>query len=560
MKIALAQMNSIIGDFENNSAKILEYIARAREQNAELVIFPELSLVGYPPKDLLLKPNFIEQNLDALDLIARTMPGGITAMVGCVQQNTSPVGRSLFNSMAVLGDGHIQSIHNKSLLPNYDVFDEKRYFEPGPMVSLARVAGKKIGLSICEDLWTIQGVLRRVLYHQDPLAQLAQAGAEIFINAAASPFAIGKNHIRSRLLSEHAQNYQRPLIYVNMVGGNDELVFDGASCVYGPDGNLKARCKSFEEDLLIVDLNGDCSGPINPMPKGIDSVYKGLVLGLRDYVQKCGFRKGVVIGLSGGIDSAVVAALAVDALGADMVHGVAMPSKFNAASSLTDSEILARNLGIEFSVIPIEQLRTTFLDVLAPSFTGLKEDVTEENIQARIRGTLLMALSNKFGYLLLSTGNKSEMSMGYCTLYGDMAGGLGLISDVPKTMVYELARYINRDREIIPANIITKLPSAELRFNQTDQDSLPPYELLDEILKLYIEEEQCAEQIITRGFDPEIVKKIIVTVDRNEYKRKQAAIGIKVTSRAFGSGRRVPIAQGFKQSFTTTIKNPRCKG
>jgi NAD+ synthase (glutamine-hydrolysing) len=560
MKIALAQMNSIIGDFENNSAKILEYIARAREQNAELVIFPELSLVGYPPKDLLLKPNFIEQNLDALDLIARTMPGGITAMVGCVQQNTSPVGRSLFNSMAVLGDGHIQSVHNKSLLPNYDVFDEKRYFEPGPMVSLARVAGKKIGLSICEDLWTIQGVLGRVLYHQDPLAQLAQAGAEIFINAAASPFAIGKNHIRSRLLSEHAQNYQRPLIYVNMVGGNDELVFDGASCVYGPDGNLKARCKSFEEDLLIVDLNGDCSGPINPMPKGIDSVYKGLVLGLRDYVQKCGFRKGVVIGLSGGIDSAVVAALAVDALGADMVHGVAMPSKFNAASSLTDSEILARNFGIEFSVIPIEQLRTTFLDVLAPSFTGLKEDVTEENIQARIRGTLLMALSNKFGYLLLSTGNKSEMSMGYCTLYGDMAGGLGLISDVPKTMVYELARYINRDREIIPANIITKLPSAELRFNQTDQDSLPPYELLDEILKLYIEEEQCAEQIITRGFDPEIVKKIIVTVDRNEYKRKQAAIGIKVTSRAFGSGRRVPIAQGFKQSFTTTIKNTRCKG
>jgi NAD+ synthase (glutamine-hydrolysing) len=554
MKIALAQINPKIGDYENNTAKILEYISRAHDQNAELVIFPELSLMGYPPKDLLLKPNFIDQNLDALDLIARQMPGGITAMVGCVQRNSSPTGRSLYNSMAVLGDGRIQSMHHKSLLPNYDVFDEQRYFEPGPMVTLARVAGQKIGLSICEDLWTIQGVLGRVLYHQDPLAQLAQAGAEIFINSAASPFVIGKNQIRCQLLSEHAKRYQVPLVYVNMVGGNDELVFDGASCVYGPDGRVKARCKSFEEELLVVDVNGNTTSTINPMPGGIESVYKGLIVGLRDYVCKCGFRKGVVIGLSGGIDSAIVATLAVDALGKEMVHGVAMPSMFNASSSLKDSEILAKNLGIDLSVIPIEKLRTAFIESLVPTFNGLKEDVTEENIQARIRGTLLMALSNKFGYLLLSTGNKSELAMGYCTLYGDMAGGMAVISDVPKTMIYELARYINREQEIIPENIITKAPSAELRFNQTDQDSLPPYDLLDEILKLYIEDERCAEQIIAEGFDPEIVKKVIVTVDRNEYKRKQAAIGIKVTSRAFGSGRRVPIAQGFKQTFTPAVK------
>ncbi len=550
MKIALAQTNPTVGDYAGNVVKIVEFIRRAKEQGAELVIFPELSIVGYPPKDLLLKPNFIDQNLEALDTIVRTMPGDITAMVGCIQRNPLPQGRSLHNSMAVIANGRIVSIHHKSLLPNYDVFDEQRYFEPGPMVTLARVGGHKIGLSICEDLWTLQNVVGRVLYHQDPIAQLAQAGAEIFVNASASPFYVGKSGIRAQLLSEHARRYQLPLIYVNQVGGNDELIFGGASCVYGPDGTVLARCKSFEEDLLVVDmLNNHGAGRIEPMPQGAESVYRALVIGIRDYMAKCGFRQGAVIGLSGGIDSALVAALAVEALGKDKVHGVAMPSEFNAPSSLTDARELAENLGIEFLVLPIDGLRKAFDESLAPAFAGTKQDVTEENIQARVRGTLLMALSNKFGYLLLSTGNKSELAMGYCTLYGDMAGGLAVISDVPKTMVYELADYVNREREIIPRNIITKAPSAELRPNQTDQDTLPPYDVLDQILKRYVEEEKCAEMIIAEGFDPQIVKKVIVTVDRNEYKRKQAAIGFKVTSRAFGSGRRVPIAQQFKQTF-----------
>lgn len=550
MKIALAQINPTVGDYTGNVAKILDFIGQAKAEGAAVVIFPELALVGYPPKDLLLKPNFIAQNLEALETVCRRMPGGITAMVGCIQRNKLPQGRSLHNSMAVLADGRVQSIHHKSLLPNYDVFDEQRYFEPGPMVALSRVGGKKIGISVCEDLWTIQNVVGRVLYHQDPIAQLAQAGAEIFVNASASPFFVGKSHMRSQLLSEHATRYQLPLVYVNQVGGNDELIFGGASCVYGPDGEVQARCKSFQEDLLVVEvLNGVGKGRIEPMPVGVESVYQALIIGLRDYVVKCGFRKGVVIGLSGGVDSALVAALAVEALGKDQVHGVAMPSEFNAPSSLIDAEQLAKNLGIEFLVLPIERLRNAFNDELAGVFAGLKPDVTEENIQARIRGTLLMALSNKFGYLLLSTGNKSEIAMGYCTLYGDMAGGLAVISDVPKTMVYELCAYINRDRETIPRAILTKAPSAELRPNQTDQDSLPPYDVLDAILRMYIEEEQCAETIVEAGFDPEIVKKVIVTVDRNEYKRKQAAIGLKVTGRAFGSGRRVPIAQKFMQRF-----------
>jgi NAD+ synthase (glutamine-hydrolysing) len=550
MKIALAQINPTVGDFEYNTAKILDYISQAHARGAELVVFPELSLVGYPPKDLLLKPNFIEQNMTSLDTIARKMPRGIKAMVGCVQKNEMPAGRPLHNSMAVIGEGRILSVHHKSLLPNYDVFDEQRYFETGPMVTLARVGGKKIGLSICEDMWTIQDVLGRTLYHQDPIAEMARAGADLLINAAASPYVIWKNRIRSKLLSEHARRYQLPLVYVNQVGGNDELVFGGASCVYGPNGELVARCKSFEEQLMVVEVGG--VGCVEDMPEGIESVREALVLGLRDYVRKCGFRNGVVIGLSGGIDSAVVAALAVEALGKEQVHGVAMPSRFNAPESLTDAEELASNLGIDCPVISIEGLRVSFGESLAESFAGREPDVAEENIQARIRGMLLMAQSNKFGYLLLSTGNKSELAMGYCTLYGDMAGGFALISDVPKTMVYELAELINREREIIPRNIITKAPSAELRPDQTDQDSLPPYDILDAILKGYVEDERSAEDIIGDGFDPEIVKKVIVTVDRNEYKRKQAAIGIKVTSRAFGSGRRVPIAQRFRQTFPST--------
>jgi len=547
MKLALAQINPIVGDIEGNTEKILRNIEQAKTHQAKLVIFPELALVGYPPRDLLLKPSFIEQNLEALDAIARKMPADTTAMVGCIQKNTLQTGKSLYNSVAVIANGRIVSIHHKSLLPNYDVFDEQRYFEPGPIVTLARVDGKKIGISICEDLWTLGNVVGRVLYHHDPIAILTAEGAEIFINVAASPFVVDKHKIRSRLLSEHAKRYQLPLVYVNQVGGNDELIFDGKSCVYSPSGELIALAKSFQEDLLIVELNGQSPSRIEPLPERIESVKNALVLGLRDYVRKCGFRKGVVIGLSGGIDSSLVAALAVEALGAEYVHGIAMPSKYNSPASLEDARQLAENLGIDFTIIPIDSIRRTFDNQLKQVFAGRELDVTEENIQARIRGTILMAMSNKFGYLVLSTGNKSELAMGYCTLYGDMVGGLSVINDVPKTLVYEIAKFINRDKEIIPKNVFVKPPSAELRPNQTDQDSLPAYEILDPILKMYIEEEKSAEQIIEAGFDADTVKKVIVTVDKNEYKRKQASIGLKVTSRAFGSGRRMPIAQEFKQ-------------
>jgi NAD+ synthase (glutamine-hydrolysing) len=549
MKIALAQINPTVGDIDGNAEKILDYIRQAKSEGAELVIFPELSLIGYPPKDLLLKPSIVDRNLERLEDLAEKT-SGITAMVGCVQRNSLPRGRPLHNSIAVLSEGRIVSVHHKSLLPSYDVFDENRYFEPGPMTALARAGDRKIGISICEDLWTLQDVVGRVRYHQDPLAHLAGAGADLFINAAASPFVIGKEELRSRLVSEHAKRYQLPVVYVNQVGGNDELLFDGASSVYDAAGKLIARARSFEEDLLLVDFDHRPSGRIEPVPGDVEAVYRALELGLIDYVRKCGFKRGVVIGLSGGIDSSVTAAIAVSALGPDKVLGVSMPSRYSSPASATDAKELAENLGMCYTQVPIDPIHRAFEDQLAPLFEGTQPDVTEENIQARIRGVILMALSNKFGYLVLSTGNKSEVAMGYCTLYGDMAGGLAVISDVPKQMVYELARYINREREIIPENVMRKPPSAELRPNQTDQDSLPPYELLDQILKLYIEEERSAEEIITRGFDPKVVEQVIVTVDQNEYKRKQAAMGLKVTSRAFGFGRRMPVAQRFQQTFS----------
>jgi len=548
MRIALAQINPVVGDIEANAEKICDYTQQARSQGAALVIFPELALVGYPPKDLLVKPSFVERNLRVLEeLASRTQ--GIVSLVGCVQRNLLPRGRALHNSVAVLAEGRVASVHHKSLLPTYDVFDELRYFEPGSMKALARIDGRRVGISVCEDLWTVQDVVGRVLYHYDPIAELAKEGAELFINAAASPFAIGKARMRSELVSAHARRFGLPLIYVNQVGGNDELIFDGASCVYDQSGRLLARARSFQEDLLVVDLDGRSEGRIEPLPEDVESVFSALTLGLGDYVRKCGFRKGVVIGLSGGIDSSVVAAVAVEALGPDKVLGVIMPSKFNKESSMDDARKLAANLGIRHEVVPIESTRQVFERELAEAFAGTQRDVTEENIQARIRGIILMAFSNKFGYLVLSTGNKSELAMGYCTLYGDMAGGLAVISDVPKGLVYNLARYVNRAGEVIPADVLTKPPSAELRPNQTDQDSLPPYEVLDQILRLYIEEEQSAEQIIEHGFEPELVEKVIVTVDRNEYKRKQAAMGLKVTGRAFGSGRRMPVAQNFRQSF-----------
>jgi len=548
VKIALAQINTTVGDVPHNTEKIVSFIKRARESGAQVVLFHELSIIGYPPKDLLLKPALIDRNLGALEEIAE-QTAEITVLVGFAQKRERGPGRSLYNSVAVLQDRSIASTHHKSLLPTYDVFDEHRYFEPGPMVSVARCRDKKIGISICEDLWTMQDVAGRVLYHEDPILQQHQAGAEIFVNASASPFVVDKHKVRCDLLAEHAKRYQLPIVYVNQVGGNDELIFDGASCVYGPNGRLWASAKAFEEDLLIVDMDDPDSSRKEAIPRGCAAIYEALILGVRDYVAKCGFDKGVVIGLSGGIDSSVVAVIAAEALGRENVHGVAMPSRFSSSGSLADAGQLAANLGIDLQVIPIESMHHAFEMQLSSTFADRDPDVTEENIQARIRGTLLMALSNKFGYLLLSTGNKSELAMGYCTLYGDMAGGLAVISDVPKTMVYQLARYMNRDRQVIPLSVIEKPPSAELRAGQTDQDSLPPYDILDQILALYIEQESSAEQIMMQGFDPAVVQKVIAAVDRNEYKRKQTAVGLKVTSRAFGSGRRMPIAHGFRQSF-----------
>ncbi len=559
MRIALAQINPTVGDIAGNARKTLDFIGRAKDGGANLVVFPEMSVIGYPPKDLLLKPQFIEDNLRAVRHIASKV-SGIDAIVGYAERNESPVGRTLYNAVAVLREGMIVSRHFKTLLPTYDVFDEGRYFEPGPPElrnQLVTIGGTPVGLSICEDLWNDEKTDARRLYHQNPIADLHTAGAAVLINASASPFVIGKHDFRLELFARQARQFGKPLICVNQVGGNDELVFDGNSVAFDGDGNLLAQAKDFEEDLVFVDCEcGTGFQPVSSIPlqkkhgqdarAAIESMHKALVLGLRDYVNKCGF-KSVVLGLSGGIDSALTAALAVEALGADKVVGVAMPSRFSSDHSLNDARDLARNLGIAFHVVPIADVHASYERTLAPSFGGHKPDVTEENLQARVRGALLMAFSNKFNHLLLTTGNKSELAVGYCTLYGDMCGGLAVISDVPKTMVWQLSNFINErgGREVIPKRSITKVPSAELRPNQTDQDSLPPYDVLDAILFRYVEEEKSASQIIAEGFDGDIVRRVIKLIDRSEYKRRQAPPGLKVTSRAFGFGRRMPIAQNY---------------
>lgn len=561
MRIALGQINPTIGDLAGNCRKILNFIARAKEGGAQLVVFPELSLIGYPPKDLLLKPQFVEDNLRALQMIASRVQG-IDAIVGYAERNTEPVGRPLYNAVALLRDGKVASRHFKTLLPTYDVFDESRYFEPGPRptagtprgegTNLVRVDGRNVGLSICEDLWNDEKLIPRRLYHQNPIADLHAAGAELMVNTSASPFVVGKHDFRLELFGHQVRQFRKPLVYVNQVGGNDELVFDGNSVAFDAEGNVVAQAKDFEEDLLFVEFSPQHSAlstQHSSVPsRGIESVHKALVLGLRDYVRKCGF-KSVVLGLSGGIDSALTAALAVEALGKDKVVGVAMPSRFSSEGSVNDARELAKNLGIEFHVVPIADVHEAYEKTLAPDFAGKPADVTEENLQARVRGALLMAFSNKFNHLLLTTGNKSELAVGYCTLYGDMCGGLAVISDVPKTSVWELSKWINESagREIIPESSITKVPSAELRPNQTDQDSLPPYPILDAILHRYVEEEKGAAAIIAEGFDEQTVLKVIKLIDRSEYKRRQAAPGLKVTSRAFGFGRRMPIAQNYDQ-------------
>lgn len=561
MKIALAQINPTVGDISGNCRKIIDFANRARDAGAQVVVFPELAVVGYPPKDLLLKPQFVEENIRALETIAAETRG-IEVIVGYAAKNEQPVGRPLHNAVAVLKDGGVSSVHFKTLLPTYDVFDESRYFEPGPASErnqLVHIGDLPVGLSICEDLWNDERLIARRLYHQNPIEDLSAAGAQIMINASASPFVVGKHDFRLQLFGAQAKRFGRPLVYVNQVGGNDELVFDGNSCVLDGAGNVIAQAKDFVEDLLIVDLDEKKGAAtdrtshgrdarVTTYATGVESIYRALVLGLQDYVRKCGF-KSVVLGLSGGIDSALTAAIAVAALGKDQVVGVAMPSRFSSDHSVNDARELAHNLGIAFHIIPIKDVHDSYEKTLAEVFAGRAPDVAEENLQARVRGAILMAISNKFNHLLLTTGNKSEIAVGYCTLYGDMCGGLAVISDVPKTTVWELSRWINQDakREIIPKSSIEKVPSAELRPNQTDQDSLPAYEVLDAILFRYVEEEKGAAEIIADGFDPATVMRVIKLIDRSEYKRRQAAPGLKVTSRAFGFGRRMPIAQNYVQ-------------
>jgi NAD+ synthetase len=547
MILALAQANPIIGDFSGNCAKILEFHKRARAAGADVVVFPELSICGYPPKDLLLKPRFIQQNADAVEQLAKATAVGPAMLVGFVRFRDNPVGRNLHNACALIQDGRIAGEVHKCLLPTYDVFDEHRYFEPARHAGIVELKSKgrslRTGVTICEDLWNDKGVMGRQLYHANPIDELKKAGVELIVNISASPFVVEKQSFRERLLGAQAASAGTPIAYVNQIGGNDELVFDGASCVFDRDGKVAARVKAFEEALSIVDLAKLSAAKIETYPDRLESVWQALVLGTRDYVNKCGF-KHVVLGLSGGIDSALTACIAVDALGRSGVHGVAMPSRYSSDHSLSDARDLAANLDIDFKVVPIETMHAAFEAGLAPHFENRKADATEENVQARVRGNILMSLSNKFGWLLLTTGNKSELAVGYCTLYGDMCGGLAVISDVPKTLVYELARWYNTraGKAVIPESSITKLPSAELRPDQHDQQSLPPYDVLDVILHRYVEQEKSADELIAEGYDAAVVKDVIRKVDMNEYKRKQAATGLKVTSRAFGVGRRMPIA------------------
>ncbi len=544
MKIALAQINTTVGDLAGNEAKILDALGRAEAAGVELVVFPELTTTGYPPRDLLLKTDFIDRNLAMLErLAARSRSTAL--LVGCVGRSKVSPGRDATNQAALLQHGKIVATRSKTLLPTYDVFDEDRYFEPAGSNAPVAFSDTQLGISICEDIWNDADFWPHRLYRADPVAQLLSKGARAIFNISASPWCVGKEKLRYDMLASLARKSQRPVVLCNLVGGNDELIFDGQSLVFNAAGREIARGNAFEEDFLIVDTEaGPAIAPAAPPDE--ENVYKALVLGLRDYLRKCGF-KSAVLGLSGGIDSALVACLAVAALGARQVHGVSLPSQFSSQGSLDDARLLAERLGIRYDVIPIEPPSQSVRQQLKPVFAGRPEDTTEENIQARLRGVILMALSNKFGSLVLTTGNKSELAVGYCTLYGDMCGGLAVISDVPKTMVYRLANWINRDREIIPLSSITKPPSAELRPNQTDQDSLPPYEVLDSILDQYVVYGRSLSDIVQLGFDEPTVKKVIHLIDTNEYKRRQAAPGLKVTTKAFGVGRRFPIAQRYRE-------------
>jgi len=540
MKIGFAQINPTVGDLRGNCELIIGAYERLAAAGAELVLTPELSLTGYPPQDLVFKSRFVPENFALLEKL-HAQVGESALLVGFVDRNGGR-GKPFHNAAALLERGKPIRKMYKSLLPTYDVFDEDRYFEPATRVEPFEVQGKKIGVTICEDIWTDE-YLPRPLYDVEPVRALVEQGAEIILNLSASPFRLGAPACRLEMIAAQARTYQRPICYCNVVGGNDQLIFDGNSIAVNASGDSIAQLAAFREDEKIVDTNSIDAIEFREATTE-EQLLAALSLGLRDYCRKCNFRSAVV-GLSGGVDSAVTAVIAVDALGAENVTGVSMPSPYSSRGSIDDARGLARNLGIKFVEIPIAEAFKVFKVQFNDIFKGLPENETEENMQPRLRAMTLMALSNKFGQLVLSTGNKSELSVGYCTIYGDMAGGLGVISDVPKTTIYEFARWINRKGEIIPTSTIEKAPSAELKPNQKDQDTLPPYEILDQILQLYVEENLSARDIIARGFDEKTVRWVQRRVDLNEYKREQAAPGLKVTSRAFGMGRKMPIAQRY---------------
>ena len=549
MKIALAQINPVVGDFAYNCQRIQGDAEKARARGCDLVVFPELAICGYPPKDLLEKKGFVKANLDALnDLVAAIE--GIGVLVGFVDTNPRPGGKPLHNAAAFFENGEILAKLHKQLLPTYDVFDEHRFYEPGLPTEPVEYKGCRLGITVCEDLWNDEDVFPDQRYHTHPGAHLAKSGANLLINLSASPFHMGKIRLRQRLFSRIAEKYAVPLFYANQVGGNDSLLFDGVSMAFDATGRLIAQAKDFEEDLIVVDKASEkgATGPMRFIAESeAESVIKALVAGTRDYLHKCGFKKGV-IGLSGGIDSALTACIAVLALGSENVSLIFMPSGYTSQENFEDTKGLADNLKAEYEIVPIDPIFEAFTQKVSPDFDPDTPGVTEQNIQARIRGTILMARSNKNGSLVLSTGNKSELAVGYCTLYGDMNGGLAVISDVPKTLVYELCNKINEQHGYIPQRIIDKPPSAELKPDQTDQDDLPPYDLLDAILKAYVEEHKEVADIVAMGFDRQQVADIIRRVDLSEYKRQQAAPGLRVTSKAFGYGRRYPIAQRYRPS------------
>jgi NAD+ synthetase len=543
MRIALAQLNTTVGDFDGNKALILEAYRKAVAKGAQLVLTPELAICGYPPRDLVHRSRFVPGNIEVLHALAAEV-GEVPLITGFVDINRDG-GKPFHNAAAVLQHGKVQHIIHKSLLPTYDVFDEDRYFEPAGVIAPVTVNGTRLGVTVCEDIWTDE-YLPRPLYDVSPPLVLAKQGIDLLVNISASPFTLGKPQIRERMLCALARELGVSIAYCNAVGGNDQLVFDGNSVIIGAQGEVLSRLASFETDLALADLSHPASSIQHPVSADAESLYRALVLGTRDYVHKCGF-KSAVLGLSGGIDSALVAVLAADALGPENVLGVSMPSEFSSEGSKDDARDLAKHLGIRYETVAIQPVFEALKGQMHDVFAGRPEDITEENMQSRIRGLMLMSLSNKFGHLLLTTGNKSEIAVGYCTIYGDMCGGLAVISDLPKTRVYEVSRWINREREIIPSSSIEKPPSAELRPNQKDQDTLPEYDVLDAILELFVEQGRSVAEIVAAGFEESVVRWVLRRVELNEWKRHQAAPGLKVTSKAFGVGRRMPIVQKFRE-------------